>query len=143
MAVKMLDHIGMVVHDIAATAVQLESALGLSIDHMEDFQEGLITIAFIPVGQGLAGPKIELLEPHRLGSTAWDFLESVGDGIEHVAFLVDDVNIELVRLQGKVPIRDQKARPGAGNMEIAFLEQAAISGLLAELVSPMATEGTS
>ncbi len=140
MPAKMLDHIGMVVADIQATAQRIESALGLKVVAEEDYGDGLIAIAFIPVGQGLDGPKIELLEPHRPGSSAWDFLQAHGDGVEHVAFLVDDVDQTLDSIRGMVPLADQYGRPGAGKMTIAFLDGRAIAGLLAELVSPARKE---
>lgn len=141
MPAKMLDHIGMVVADIKATAERIEKALGLTVEAEEDYGEELISIAFIPIGQGLDGPKIELLEPHRPGSSAWDFLQAHGDGLEHVAFLVDDVDEELDQLKDSVPLTDKAGRPGAGNKTIAFLSGEAIPGLLTELVSPVLKGG--
>lgn len=140
MPVTMLDHIGMVVGDLKATARRIALALGLEIAAEEDYGDGLISIAFIPIGQGLNGPKIELLEPHRAGSSAWTFLTTHGDGIEHVAFLVDDVDQELGQIRATVPLTDYSARPGAGNMMIAFLDNAAIPGMLSELVSRVLKE---
>ena len=55
-----------------------------------------------------------------------------------LAFLVGDVNSELDRLAHlSVPMRDHVARPGAGGMQIAFLEPHALSGVLGELVMPL------
>lgn len=141
MGAKMLDHIGMVVRDIDFTAARIERTLGLHIAAREDYGDGLLAIAFIPIGANLEGPKIELLEPHRPGSTAWDFLQAHGDGIEHVAFLVNDVDEELTFLNGAVPLTDDCGRPGAGQMTIAFLGADAIPGMLTELVSPILTGG--
>lgn len=137
MAAKALDHIGVVVRDCEATANRIAEILRLTVEHTEDYGAGLITIAFIPVGAGPQGPKIELLQPNRSGSSAWEFLHRYGEGIEHIAFLVDDVTVELARLRATVPLRDQKARPGAGGMEIGFLDPLAITGMYVELVSPI------
>jgi methylmalonyl-CoA/ethylmalonyl-CoA epimerase len=135
MAAKLLDHIGMVVDSIEATAERIESVLGFHVEAYEDYDEGLITIAFIPLGQGLSGPKIELLEPHRPGCSAWDYLKAHGNGVEHLAFLVDDVDRELSQLRQSVSVLDATGRPGAGHMTIAFLHPDAIPGIWVELVA--------
>ncbi len=141
MAAKTLDHIGMVVRDIHQTASRIKSILGFSIAQSEDYSQGLLSIAFIPLGSGLNGPKLELLQPNRPGSSAWDFLQSQGEGVEHVAFLVDDVDQELGVLQGQVPLLDHHSKRGAGHMNIAFLGRDAIPGLFTELVAPVRIGG--
>jgi methylmalonyl-CoA/ethylmalonyl-CoA epimerase len=137
--VRLLDHVGIVVRDLDATAARYQAVLGLELDAVEDYGAGLLRIGFLEVGD--AGPfgavKLELLEPGRPGSSAWDFLTRHGEGIEHLAFFVDDVDQELERLAASgVPLIDRCARAGAGGMRIAFLEPAALDGVLGELVAP-------
>lgn len=141
MAARTLDHIGMVVRDIHQTASRINSILGFAIAQSEDYGHGLLSIAFIPMGEGLNGPKLELLQPNRSGSSAWEFLQSQGEGVEHVAFLVDDVDQELDFLRGQIPLLDNQSKSGAGNMHIAFLGRDAIPGLFTELVAPVPIGG--
>jgi len=140
MSVQFLDHIGVVVRDMASTLRQYEQALGLRPMHTEIYGDGLLEIAFLPVGpeSAFGQTKIELLQPLRPGSSAWDFQHQYGEGVEHLAFLVGDVDEELDRLAHlSVPLRDRVSRPGAGGMQIAFLEPRALSGVLGELVMPL------
>ena len=139
MSVQLLDHIGVVVRDMTYTLRQYQQVLGLAATHTENYGDGLLEIAFLPVGpeSAFGRTKIELLQPLRPGSSAWNFLHDYGEGVEHLAFLVGDVNGELDRLAHLgVPMRDHVARPGAGGMQIAFLEPHALSGVLGELVMP-------
>ena len=140
MSIQLLDHIGIVVRDMEFTLHQYETVLGLKPTHSETYGNGLLEIAFIPVGpkSDYGWTKIELLQPLRSGSSAWDFLHQHGEGVEHLAFLVGDVDSELDRLTHlNIPMGDQVSRPGAGGMQIAFLNPRALSGVLAEFVSPL------
>ena len=140
MSIQLLDHIGIVVRDMEFTLCQYETVLGLKPVHSETYGDGLLNIAFIPVGpkSDYGWTKIELLQPLRPGSSAWDFLQQYGEGVEHLAFLVENVDAELDRLAHlSIPMRDQVSRPGAGGMQIAFLNPRALSGVLAEFVMPL------
>lgn len=137
MAVRGLDHIGIIVRDLSRAIAQYQEILGLPVTRIEDYGNGLLTIAFLPLdGLGRPGiPKIELLQPLRPGSSAWRFLQEKGEGIEHAAFLVDDLNGQLRRLtELGIPLWDQVARPGADGTRIAFIDPAGASGCLLELV---------
>jgi methylmalonyl-CoA/ethylmalonyl-CoA epimerase len=140
MSIQLLDHIGIVVRDMEFTLHQYKTVLGLKPTHSETYGNGLLEIAFIPVGpkSDYGWTKIELLQPLRSGSSAWDFLHQHGEGVEHLAFLVEDVDSELDHLAHlNIPMGDQVSRPGAGGMQIAFLNPHALSGVLAEFVSPL------
>ena len=115
MSIQLLDHIGIVVRDMEFTLHQYKTVLGLKPTHSETYGNGLLEIAFIPVGTKSAygWTKIELLQPRRPGSSAWDFLHQYGEGVEHLAFLVEDVDSELDRLAHlNIPMGDQVSRPG-------------------------------
>ena len=143
MTVQLLDHIGIVVRDIEFTLRQYETILGLKPTHIETYGDRLLDIAFLPVGpeSEFGWTKLELLQPLRPGTSAWEFLHQHGEGIEHLAFLVGNVDSELDRLAHLgIPMGDQLSRPGAGGMQIAFLNPRALSGVLGELVSPFQIE---
>lgn len=133
-----LDHIGIIVRDLDQAMTQYQSYLGLPTVRVEDYGQGLLRIAFIPLGlspEGVPIPKIELLQPLRPGSSAWQFLEQKGEGIEHLAFIVEKLDDQLKRLQSQdVPLWDVSSRPGADGTRIAFLDPKGLSGCLVELV---------
>jgi len=62
------------------------------------------------------------------------FIEKRGEGIQHIAFRVDDIEeaLEQMRQQG-VRLIDEKPRYGAGGARIAFLHPKATGGVLVEL----------
>lgn len=135
--VRGLDHIGIIVRDLTRAIDQYQSALGLSVTRIEDYGEGLLTMAFLPIpAKGLeAAPQIELLQPHRPNCSAWRFLEEKGEGIEHLAFRTDSIDNDLTQMILKgIPLWDQSARPGAEGTRIAFIDPAGLSGCLVELV---------
>ena len=81
------------------------------------------------------GPnKIELLEATNENSPISKFLEKKGEGIHHIAFDVEDIESEIVRLQneGFVLIND-KPKKGADNKLVVFLHPKSTNGVLIEL----------
>jgi methylmalonyl-CoA/ethylmalonyl-CoA epimerase len=62
------------------------------------------------------------------------FIEKRGEGIQHIAFRVDDIEeaLEQMRQRG-VRLIDEKPRYGAGGARIAFLHPKATGGVLVEL----------
>lgn len=133
MAVKNLHHVGIIVSNLEESIEKYENVLGIELDRIEDYGEGLLKIAFLPVGEIL----IELIEPLKPGSDAWDFLQNNGEGIEHLAFQVGDLEQEWSRIiEQKIPIIDEVPRDGAGNTEICFLNRKALNGVLVEFVTP-------
>lgn len=62
------------------------------------------------------------------------FLEKNGEGIQHVAFKVDNIDQALADLDAAgVRLIDKVARNGAGGARIAFLHPKATRGILLEL----------
>ena len=139
-----VDHIGIVVRDIEEATARYALLLGLKEESRESYGEGQMEIAFLVPMPGIR-PSIELLAPLRPGSSAWEFLQTRGEGIEHVAYRVTDVAFELGRIRETMPeaLEDTCARPGAGGMEIAFLRLSALFGALTELVAPRRGVGAS
>ncbi|MDR5683791.1 MAG: VOC family protein [Armatimonadota bacterium] len=133
MRVRGIHHIGVVVRDAQAVARTLRDALGLEVQHWEDYGPGVLRIGFVPV----AGTLVELIQP-----LADDFnrrwLDEHGEGIQHVALQVDDIEDAMRWLRARgVELREANPRPGAGNTLIAFLAQPLVEGLLVELTQPL------
>jgi methylmalonyl-CoA/ethylmalonyl-CoA epimerase len=132
LSVKKLDHIGIIVSNLDQAIETYERVLGLQVERIEDYGDGLLSIAFIPLGE----VQLELIQPLKPGSVAWDFLQDHGEGIEHLAFGVDDLQMEWHRvLAHNIPVTDTKPRPGAGNTQICFLKREALCGVLGEFVA--------
>lgn len=132
MPVKKLDHIGIIVSDLDRAIETYEDVLGLQVERIENYGDGLLSIAFLPLGE----VQIELIQPLKPGSTAWDFLQEKGEGIEHLAFFVEDLQTEWKRIiERDVPVTDTEPRPGAGNTRICFLKHEALCGVLGEFVT--------
>lgn len=132
MAVKRLDHIGIIVSNLDDSIEKYENVLGIQLDRIEDYGDGLLKIAFLPIGEVL----LELIEPLKSGSDAWNYLQKNGEGIEHLAFRVEDLEQEWSRIiEQKIPVRDLVPRDGAGNTDICFLDRSALNGVLGEFVT--------
>jgi len=60
--------------------------------------------------------------------------EIVGEGIQHIAFRVDNIEKALEKLKKEgVRLIDEKPRYGAGGAKIAFLHPKSTNGILVEL----------
>ncbi|MBW1837221.1 MAG: VOC family protein, partial [Deltaproteobacteria bacterium] len=62
------------------------------------------------------------------------YIEKKGEGIQHVAFRVEDIETALKELKEKgVRLIDETPRKGAGGAKIAFLHPKSTNGVLVEL----------
>ena len=87
-------------------------------------------MAFMPVGD----TEIELLESTDPEGPIAKFIEKRGEGIQHIAFRVDDIEEALEQMRRKgVRLIDEKPRYGAGGARIAFLHPKSTGGVLVEL----------
>ncbi len=129
-AARKLDHIGIVVRDLEATAKALELTLGVKLEEVEDYQ-GSLQIGFLPLGE----MDIELIEPATGDGFIAEFLRDHGEGVHHVAYAVDDLEASIQHAS------DQGAKLllapciGARGRRIAFLEGEGLGGTIVELVA--------
>jgi methylmalonyl-CoA epimerase len=123
-----LDHIGIAVKSL--DSAKIYAALGLTIDHVETVTTQGVRTAFLSAGD----TNLELLEPTGPESTVAKFIEKRGEGIHHICFRVDDIEVHLTRLKslGYRLINDAPV-PGAHGCRVAFLHPAAGNGVLIEL----------
>ncbi|HEX2171003.1 MAG TPA: VOC family protein [Dehalococcoidia bacterium] len=123
--IKKIDHLGIFVRDLEAACRIYTEQFGLPRrDASVKGPNGrTIRVAFLQVGE----TSIELLEwPERVDQ--W------GEGINHIAFEVDDIEQHLADLvTAGVPVEDETPRRGAEADKIAFLRREAADGVRIEL----------
>ncbi len=126
--IKHISHIGIAVKDLDA-GIAFYQKLGLQLEGIEEVPSQMVKVAFFPVGD----TRIELLAPTSEDSPVARFIEKKGEGIQHLAFAVDELPsaLEQAREDGIVLI-DKEPRPGAHNAEIAFLHPKSSLGVLIE-----------
>ena len=134
-SVRAINHIGIAVRSIEAQRPFYEGTLGAVYEGIEEVASQKVRVAFYRIGDVL----LELLEPSDPSSTIAAFLEKKGEGLHHVAYTVDDIKYRIAELkQGGLRMIDDKPRPGAHHMQIAFLHPKSSNGILTELCEPPA-----
>ena len=130
MKILKIDHIGIAVKSINATKQLYGELLGLNHTGSETVAEQKVTTAFFPVGD----TEIELLESASPDGPIAKYLEKKGEGIQHIALRVENIEESLAELKAKgVQLIDEKPRLGAGGAKIAFLHPKSTFGVLIEL----------
>jgi len=125
-----VDHIGIAVKSIDQAAQFWQDTLGMTITAREEVAEQKVITAFIPTGDS----EIELLEATDETSAIARFIEAKGEGIQHIALLVDDIDQALAELKARdIRLIDNEPRRGAGGARIAFIHPKATGGVLLEL----------
>jgi methylmalonyl-CoA/ethylmalonyl-CoA epimerase len=125
-----VDHIGIAVSNLDETLKLYTDILGMELHGTETVAEQKVRVAFLPVGD----TEIELLESTDPDGPIAKFIESKGQGIQHIAFSVTDIEAALAELKEKgIRLIDEKPRYGAGGAKIAFLHPKATNGVLVEL----------
>ena len=128
--IKKIDHIGIAVKSIEKTSELLNNILGLKVAGEEIVEEQKVKVAFLPLGDS----ELELLESTSPEGPITRFIEKKGEGIQHIAFRVDNIEKVLEKLKkGGVRLIDEEPRYGAGGARIAFLHPKATNGILVEL----------
>ena len=130
MKILKIDHLGIAVNSIDEGKDFWSGVLGLNFEGAETVAEQKVTTAFFPVGDS----EVELLESTAPDGPVAKYIEKRGQGIQHVAFRVENIEEALAELKEKgVKLIDQQPRIGAGGAKIAFLHPKATAGVLVEL----------
>lgn len=127
--IKGVDHIGIAVRSIEE-AKKIYEILGLIVEGEDVVEDQGVRVAFIKVGE----TRIELLEPLNEDSPVSKFIEKRGEGIHHIALLVEGIEDKLkkLELQG-IALIDKEPRVGAHGTRIAFIHPKSTNGVLLEL----------
>ena len=125
-----IDHLGIAVKDIAKARTLFQDILGLAFCGTETVKEQKVTTAIYSLGDS----RFELLESISPDGPVARFIEKRGEGIQHIAIEVDDLEASIEELKQKgIQLIDQKPRRGASGARIAFLHPKSTFGILIEL----------
>lgn len=125
-----VDHIGIAVSNLEESLKFYTDVLGLECHGTEEVEEQKVKVAFLPVGD----TEVELLESTDPEGPIARFIEKNGEGIQHIAFRVDNIEEAIASLKEKgVKMIDEKPRYGAGGAKIAFVHPKATGRVLVEL----------
>lgn len=125
-----IEHLGIAVNNIEASALIYEKLLGSACYKIEEVASEGVKTAFYQIGES----KIELLEATNESSPIAKFIAKKGPGIHHIAFDVTDIHAEIKRLQGEgFELINLEPKHGADNKLIAFLHPKSTDGILVEL----------
>jgi methylmalonyl-CoA/ethylmalonyl-CoA epimerase len=130
MKIIKVDHIGVAVNSIDAALKFFKDTLGLKLEGSETVAEQKVTTSFLPVGD----TEVELLQSTAPDGPIAGFIEKKGEGVQHIAFMVDNIEEALKELEAKgIRLIDKVPRKGAGGKKIAFVHPKDTFGVLVEL----------
>lgn len=130
MEILKIDHLGIAVNSMDSGRTFWTDVLGLECEGEEVVAEQKVKTAFLPVGES----EVELLESTSPDGPVAKFIEKKGQGFQHIAFRVANIDAALEELKAKnVQLIDETPRLGAGGARIAFLHPKATGGILVEL----------
>ena len=130
MKVKHIDHIGIAVKGIEQAGKFYTDILGLKIEDVENVADQKVNVAFIPITDS----EVELLESTEPDGPVAKYISARGEGVQHIAFRVEDIDKALEELKEKgVRLIDQTPRKGAGGARIAFIHPKETNGVLVEI----------
>jgi methylmalonyl-CoA/ethylmalonyl-CoA epimerase len=125
-----VDHVGIAVKDLEQAKKFYTEMLGMEAMGEETVEQQKVKVCFIPCGDS----EVELLESTSPDGPIAKFIEAKGEGIQHIALRVDNIENALADLKAKgVRLIDEQPRYGAGGASIAFVHPKATGGILLEL----------
>lgn len=133
-------HVGLVVENMEKALAYYESlGIGsfepLRLSPSEGLFRGKTTISTPIISMGVVGGIVmELLQPTEEDSLIKEFFENKGEGLHHIAFLVDDIDRETDNLvkKGFDVVFSQKFGQGG----CAFFDTGKVGGMFVELFCP-------
>lgn len=127
-----LNHVAIVVPDLAAATAKYRDQLGATVSDPQPLPEHGVTVVFVQV----ANTKTELLEPLGEGSPVAAFLEkNPSGGMHHMCYEVDDIiaSRDALKAQGVRVLGDGEPKIGAHGKPVLFLHPKDFDGTLIEL----------
>lgn len=127
---KKIEHIGIAVKNLNNSNELFKKLFGKEHYKVEAVASEGVSTSFFMLGE----TKIELLEATNENSAIAKFIEKKGEGIHHIAYEVDNLDEEMVRLKSEgFELINQSPKDGADNKRICFLHPKTTNGVLVEL----------
>lgn len=125
-----IEHIGIAVKDLNSSIDIYQKLLNTDCYKTEQVASESVNTAFFKTGEN----KIELLQATAPDSAIAKFIEKKGEGIHHIAFLVDDILAEMERLhQEGFVLLNESPKKGADNKMVCFVHPKDTNGVLIEI----------
>jgi methylmalonyl-CoA/ethylmalonyl-CoA epimerase len=119
-----IDHVGLAVRDLDEAIAFYARTFDVQVVHEE-----------VMLDVGGAGARIQLLAPLRPDSPIGKFLERSGEGIQQVAYGVDDIDAVSAELRARgVRLLYDEPRRGTAGSRVNFVHPKDAMGVLVELV---------
>ena len=96
--IEKIDHIGIAVRSIEKASELFSNLLGLKVTGEERVEGQKVKVAFLPLGDS----ELELLESTEPEGPIARFIEKKGEGIQHIAFRVDNIEKTLEKLEERL-----------------------------------------
>ena len=123
-----IDHIGIAVKNLQESMAFYE-LLGLTSTGVEEVAEQKVRVAFFPAGDS----EIELLESTSPDGPIARFIEKNGEGIQHMALRVENIDATLAELKAKGVRLLGDIKIGAHGKPVIFIHPKDCNGILMEL----------
>ena len=128
-----IDHVGLAVRDLDAAIAFYRDTFDVRSVHEEVNEEQGVREAMLAVGD--SGACIQLLAPLSEDSPIAKFLDRNGEGIQQVAYGVDDIDATSAELRARgVRLLYDEAKRGTAGSRINFVHPKDAGGVLVELV---------
>lgn len=128
--IKKIEHIGIAVKNIEASNDLFTKLFGKQHYKVESVESEGVNTSFFMLGE----TKIELLEASNANSSIAKFIDKKGEGIHHIAYEVDNLDEEMLRLKNEgFELINKEPKDGADNKRICFLHPKSTNGVLVEL----------
>lgn len=125
-----IEHIGIAVKSLEISIPVFEKILNTPCYKTEMVESEKVNTAFFQNGPN----KIELLESTDPDGVIATYIEKKGEGMHHIAFAVEDIEIEMERLKKEgFVLLNEKPKQGADNKLVCFLHPKHTNGILIEL----------
>ena len=128
-----IDHVGLAVRDLDQAIAFYARTFDVQVVHEEVNEEQGVREAMLAVGE--SGSCIQLLAPLRPDSPIAKFLERSGEGVQQVAYGVDDIDAVTADLRGRgVRLLYDEPKRGTAGSRVNFVHPKDAMGVLVELV---------
>lgn len=136
---RRIDHIGIAVHDLEAAIAFYRDTYEVTDWERIALPERHMAVAICHIGDSM----LELITPTSEDAAFARYLHEKGEGVHHIAYEVDDVEVALRTVEGRgIRLVDGHGRPGIHATCVAFLHPKATMGVLTEFVELARSDGS-